>query len=186
MVLMLQQGEQILWEGKPEKKIYVMWLLTRVLFMSVLISGIIAYLAVVACVIYAAAHHMKAPAFYPVPSILIFVVPVVLACALFYYRHLLETFHYTVTNQRCVFQGGIFVRRRRNVPFHKITDVEINQNIIEHMLGICSLKIFTPGTGSAGVPGFEKAEIVFCGLLDAEKPASVIQDTLKKFKATGE
>lgn len=186
MAFTLQEGEQVLWVGRPEKKIYVMWFFTRVLVMSALISGIIAYLTVVACVIYAAAHHMKAPAFYPVPSVLVFVVPVVLVCALFYYRHLLRTFHYTVTDQRCVFEGGIFVRRRRSVPFHKITDVEINQNIIEQGLGIWSLKVFTPGTGSAGVPGFEKAEIVFCGLLDADKPASIIQDTLKKFKATGE
>ena len=186
MTFMLQEGEQVLWEGRPEKRIYVMWLFTRVLVMSALTSGIIAYLAVVACVIYAAVHRMKEPVFYLVGSTLIFVVPVVLACTLFYYRHLLETFHYTVTNQRCVFEGGIFVRRRRNVPFHKITDVEVNQNIIEHMLGILSLKVFTPGTGSVGVPGFEKAEIVFCGLLDADKPASIIQNTLKKFKATGE
>jgi uncharacterized membrane protein YdbT with pleckstrin-like domain len=186
MAFVLQEGEQVLWVGRPEKKIYVMWFFTRVLLMSALISGIVAYLTVVACVIYAAAHHMKAPTFYLVPSVLIFVVPVVLVCALFYYHHLLRTFHYTVTSQRCVFEGGIFVRRRRSVPFHKITDVEVNQNIIEQGLGIWSLKIFTPGTGSVGVPGFEKAEIVFCGLLDADKPASIIQDTLKKFKATGE
>jgi len=186
MVFALQGGEQVLWEGRPEKRIYVMWLLTRVVLMSLVICGILAYLTVIACVVYAAAHYMKKPVFILVPSLLIFSAPVVLACALFYYRHLLETFHYIVTNQRCVFEGGIFVRRRRSVPFHKITDVEVNQNIIEQGLGIWSLKIFTPGTGSVGVPGFEKAEIVFCGLLDADKPASIIQDTLKKFKATGE
>ncbi len=78
------------------------------------------------------------------------------------------------------------VKRLRNVPYHKITDVEINQNIAERILSIYSLKIFTPGTGSVGMPGFEKAEITFYGIKDAESPAQIIQETLKKYRATGE
>jgi uncharacterized membrane protein YdbT with pleckstrin-like domain len=103
-----------------------------------------------------------------------------------YYAKLKGTFQYCITNQRCIFEGGIIIRRKRSVPYHKITDVEINQNIIERGLGISSLKVFTPGTGSAGMPGFEKAEIAFYGLKDAEMPANIIQNILKKYKATGE
>ena len=85
-----------------------------------------------------------------------------------------------------IFDGGIFIKRTRNVHYHKITDVEVNQNILEQMVGLFSLKIFTPGTASMGTPGFDWAEITFLGLKDAETPAQIINNKLKEFKATGE
>ena len=93
-----------------------------------------------------------------------------------------------IPNQRCVFQGGILRRIIHSVPYHKITDVEMSQNIIERILGISSLKIFTPGTGSLQASPFkgQRAELTFAGLSDNETPAASVNEILRKFKATGE
>ncbi len=74
------------------------------------------------------------------------------------------------------------------MPYHKITDVESSQNIIERIIGISSLKIFTPGTASLPTSPFggERAEIMFVGLVDNETPANTINEIVIKFKATAE
>ncbi len=87
---------------------------------------------------------------------------------------------YYVTNQRCVLHGGIWRKTVRSIPYHRITDVEASQNAIEQLLGISSLRIFTPGTGGQG------AEISFEGLKDNQTPAASINEILRKFEATGE
>ena len=113
---------------------------------------------------------------------------VVMLLALIYCVSLRQTYVYYVTNQRCVFRGGIILRRERSVPYHKITDVEISQNIIERALGIPKVNVFTPGTGSTTASPFggQRAEISFVGLRDSESPAATINQILKKFKATGQ
>lgn len=188
MQIKLQEGEQILFEGRPEKKILAMWIFTKVMLMSILFSFITFYILMLLFVFFIAipSGNKNVPFPHYLWKVALILAPVWFLLLLIYYKNLKKTFHYFITNQRCIFEGGIFVKRLRNVPYHKITDVEINQNIIERFIGLYSLKIFTPGTGSVGVPGFEKAEIVFCGLLDAQKPASIVQEMLKKYKATGE
>jgi len=64
----------------------------------------------------------------------------------------------------------------------------MSQNIIERVLRISSLKIFTPGTASMRVFPFtgQHAEISFVGLADNEPSAAVMNEILKKYKTTGE
>ena len=114
--------------------------------------------------------------------------PSLFILGLIYCSYLRRTYVYYVTNQRCIFHGGILRRIERSVPYHKITDVEMSQNFIERMLGISSLKIFTPGTGSmmASPFGGQRAEIAFVGLKDNETPATTINEIVRKFRATGE
>lgn len=188
MDIKLQEGEQILFKGRPEKRIFMMWIFTKVIPHCIYVSFISFWLFTVLWIFFVVIPSGQKRIPFPVHLLytIIFVAPIWSIIFLFYYKALKETFRYYITNQRCIFEGGIIVRRRRNVPYHKITDVEINQNIIERILGIYSLKVFTPGTGSVGMSGFEKAEIVFYGLNDAETPARIIQDILRKYKATGE
>lgn len=114
--------------------------------------------------------------------------PVILLLALIYCRVLRKTYVYYVTDQRCVFHGGILRRIERSVPYHKVTDVEMSQNIVERILDISTLKVFTPGTSSmqTSLFGGQRAEISFDGLKDNETPASTINEILRKFRATGE
>jgi len=116
------------------------------------------------------------------------VILVLTALGMVYYIFLRRTYVYYITDKRCVFHGGILRRVERGVPYHKITDVEMSQNIIERILGISSLNIFTPGTGSVcpGSFGGQRAEISFTGLRDNETPATTINKILGEFKATGE
>ncbi len=188
MKMMLAQGEVMLYEGRPEKNLLRMWLITKVLPIATLASLITEY-AVFLCWIFVVlipSGDKHAP--FPVHLLryLYLIVPSWFVGMFVYYARLKETFRYYITDQRCVYEGGIFVKRMRSVSFHKITDVEINQNIFERSVGLASVKVFTPGTGSVGMPGFEKAEVVFCGLKDPEKPAGILQDSIRKGKATGE
>lgn len=116
------------------------------------------------------------------------VVLLAVVIGLLYSECLRRTYVYFVSNQRCVFRGGIIVRVERSVPYHKVTDVEMRQNIVERMLGISKLNIFTPGTASVVNSPFggPRAEISFVGLADSETPAATINETLRGFKATGE
>lgn len=178
----LQEGEEILFEGKPENKIFVMW------FFSKIIPAIILWVAMFLGVFfYAIQGRGQKQLFFELLKLShTFFMPSVICITSLYYRILKETFHYYVTNYRCIYKGGIIVRRKKDVPFHKITDIEINQNIFERIIGIYSLKIFTQGAGSGGLPGIKKAEITFFGLKDAERPRKIIQDILSKHKVTGE
>ena len=110
-----------------------------------------------------------------------------LMLGMIYCEFLRRTYVYYITNQRCVFHGGIIRRIERSVHYHKVTDVEMSQHIIERILGISTLNIFTPGTSSrAGESSLQKAEISFVGLKDNESPAETINGNLRKFRATGE
>lgn len=178
----LQEGEEILFEAKPENKILVMW------FFSKVMPAIILWVAIFLGVFFYAmqARGQKQLVFELLKLSYTLFMPSVVCITSLYYRILKETYHYYVTNQRCIYKGGIIVRRKRDVPFHKINDTEINQNLFERMLGIYSLKIFTPDVGSVGLSGSEKVEITFFGLKDAETPAKIIQDILSKHKVIGE
>lgn len=187
MSLKLQEGEQILFEGKPEKNIFKMWIITKVIPACFYATFVTVWATLfLGGIVFCGIKGQKEPPFYLLVPLLTFLIPTTFILAMFYYKKLRETFQYYITNQRCIFEGGLMVRRKRSVPYHKITDVEVNQNIIDRILGIYSLKIFTAGTASLGMPGFERAEITFYGIKDAETPAQIIQETLKKYKATGE
>lgn len=113
---------------------------------------------------------------------LVYIIPAFIYCV-----YLRRTYVYTITNRRCFFRGGILRRVQHSVPFHKITDVEMSQNILERMLGISSLGIYTPGTGSVGPNSkCRTPEIAFVGLKDNETPAEIINKILSHYKATGE
>lgn len=101
---------------------------------------------------------------------------IVLISIIFYSVQLRKTYVYYVTDRRCVFCGGILRHRTRSVPYDKITDVEISRNIIERMLGLCSIRIFTPGTSSIGYRGAggQQAEISFVGLVECDAAATEI------------
>ncbi len=182
----LIEGEEVLMKMGPEPKLLVIWFLMTCLGTIIAIGFLILI-------------------FYPIVDVLeldsdtngkllTFVLPVVIGTALFimiatfiYCIYLRRTYRYTLTNRRVIFSGGILRHVRHSVPYHKITDVEMSRNIIERMLGISSLGIYTPGTGSMSSGGSgRRPEIAFVGLKDNEAPSETINSILSKFKATGE
>ncbi|HBH03214.1 MAG TPA: hypothetical protein DDZ42_15055 [Candidatus Rokubacteria bacterium] len=47
------------------------------------------------------------------------------------------------SRHRALFRGGLLVRRRRSVPYHKITDLEVTRTLLDQLLGIGTLRIYT-------------------------------------------
>ena len=185
----LQEGKNIIHELRPEPGVLGIWFFSKCLF-AAFVGGFLAFW----CFgffggMFAAATKSNSP--WPIATggvVAIIIAPILLILGLIYCIYLRRTYIYFVTNQRCIFHGGILRRVEHSVPYHKITDVEMSQNLIERILGISSLKIFTPGTSSMRVSPFggERAEITFVGLKDNETPARTINDILRKFRATGE
>ena len=179
----LQEGEEVLHELRPEKGILGIWFFTKVV-PATLITAILAFfIAVVACNIGGSPSQGR---LWGVGIAGIVLLLGMLLLALLYCSGLRTTYVYYVTNQRCVFHGGILRTVERSVPYHKITDVEMSQNIVETALGISTLNIFTPGTASVTGMGGQRAEISFVGLKDNEAPATTINSILRQFEATGE
>ncbi len=187
MKLKLQKDEEVLLEVVPEVRVLVIWFFSKCLI-SVIAVG---FLAGAFSFIFVSLKDLmeKGNSVLSTAICVTLLAALVMVAIMFTYCvYLRRTYVYTITNRRCVFSGGILRRTVHSVPFHKITDVEMSQNIVERMLGISSLGIFTPGTGSmgTGTAAGRKPEIAYVGLADNETPAEAINEMLSKFKATGE
>jgi len=179
----LQESEEVLHELRPERGILGIWFFTKVV-PATLVTAILALFAFI--IVLGAVNKQSEGWLWGAGIAGIVVVVGMLLLALLYCSGLRTTYVYYVTNQRCVFHGGILRTVERSVPYHKITDVEMSQNIVETALGIATLNIFTPGTGSMTGVGGQKAEISFVGLKDHETPAETINSILRQYRATGE
>ena len=181
----VQDGEEILHELKPEKNILWFWFFSKPLPAGLIGGamgfGLMGFLGIVFSISedsdFSFTGGIIGAAVLGVTFLML---------ALIYCVFLRRSYVYYVTNQRCVFHGGIIRRVERSVHYHKVTDVEMSQNIIERILGISTLNIFTPGTSSTGNSSLQKAEISFVGLKDNESPADTINGILRTFHATGE
>lgn len=185
----LQDDERILHELRPQGGLLVIWFFTKCIpaaFAAVVLSGVL--FGVFAAIVAGVESGVSFPVGAGVTAAWIFPF-LVLVLTFLYYVFLLRSYVYYITNQRCVFHGGIFRRIERSVPYHKITDVEISQHIGERILRIARVHLFTPGTGSMVASPFggqQRAEISFIGLRDSETPADTINSILSKFRSTGE
>lgn len=99
--------------------------------------------------------------------VLVVAIAIIIQTYLYFLR---QTYRYIITDRRCIFVGGILKRVERTVPHKKITDIQRSQNIIERMLGIWNVQVFTPGTASVQIGQAKaRAELNFDGLIDSEE-----------------
>ncbi len=165
MKVYLQEEEKVIYEGYPQPVILVLWFF-KALFFAVIISFFInTFLTVLT-------RNFTS---YGINYFLVFIP--VLVISFIYQIFLRRSYHYYITNERVIFQGGILLRQIKNVPYHKVTDVSIYQNIIERIIGISTLNVHTAGTG------VQMPEIRFVGLYNPEKPHMFILKELKAFKS---
>ena len=182
----VQDGEEILHELVPEKNILWIWLFAKALPAGLVGAGAAFVLGGVSGILFNFGGESDFSLIGGIVGAIVIGLGF-LMLVLIYCEFLRRTYVYYITNQRCVFHGGIIRRVERSVYYHKVTDVERSQNIIERILGISTLNIFTPGTSSrVDSSPFQKAEISFVGLKDNEGPAEAINGILRKFRATGE
>ena len=57
-------------------------------------------------------------------------------------------FDYELTNDTFDLDSGVFSRREREIPYHRIQNVDIGQNVIQRALGIAEVSLETAGGGS--------------------------------------
>ena len=192
----VQNGEDVLLEVQPESRLLVIWFFGRCFSVGVVAFAAGFALSTILSMVYevvAETELFAVESNFDGWSVLVNAIIAIAAAlcsraiVLIYCVYLRRTYVYTITNRRCIFRGGILRRVEHSVPFHKVTDVEMSQNIIERILGISSLGIFTPGTGSMGSScKGRRPEIAFIGLKDNETPAEIINDILSNYKATGQ
>lgn len=180
--MQLQSKEKILFQGKAKKSVLVIWFFSRVLSSTLFFAFISFWAAGFFGGIYLNIYHPEAtePPYELVLSLFPIILPIFLVLVFAYTTFLVKTYNYYITNQRIIFEAGILIKKKKNIPYHKVTDTAVSQNIIEQMVGISRLDIYTAGTGT------KKSEISFVGLEDAEGPQQLINKILRKFKSTGE
>mgnify|MGYP006287162139 CR=1 FL=1 len=179
----MRANEETLLELTPDRKLLSYWIAMRCVPIALASMG-------VAALAYSlAAFSLRGPLF----GVGQFLFCIAVGCVTFvaataYASHLLRTYQYYVTDSRCAFSGGILLRIRHSVPFHKITDVEQRQNIVQRLFGIWQVGIYTPGTSSAGAgsSGIPRPELVFQGLTDPDLAADVIAEALERYRGSGE
>lgn len=60
-----------------------------------------------------------------------------------YYRR----FSYELTEDTFDIESGVFSRRDREIPYHRIQNVDIRQNVVQRLLGIAEVRLETAGGG---------------------------------------
>lgn len=178
----LMADEEVLLELAPAPGLLGYWMLTRCLPLGIALGCVVGGAALVI-----GSVGGSEPAFMPgvlLPGVLGGLVAFVLATV--YAACLRRSYHYYVTDRRCAFSGGILLRIRHSVPYHKITDLEQRQNILERLFGVWRLGIYTPGTSSwAGQGVGPRPELAFPGLPDPDETTEAIAEVLSQYRATG-
>lgn len=148
--------EEIYYEGKPAKKVIVMWIFTKLLyFLTFLVFfGFSVFLK----------YSLSYSHWFAIGVFVTFILFII------YLYFLQKTYYYKITDKGAYFSGGIIIRKQKFVPSYKITNIVTSQNIIERALGINKIGIQTAGMG-----GYARPEIVFEGLVNSEEPADILR-----------
>lgn len=79
------------------------------------------------------------------------------------------TASYTVTNRRLINRSGVFTRRGRDIPLHRINDVTYERDMLDRILGCGTLVISDASEQGRSVlpdvPGVERLQLVITDLL---------------------
>jgi len=167
MKVYFQEGEKKLFESFPQPKILVFWFFKSLFIAFFITMFIMPFIVSVAKFDLSGGWYFSIFLLFIIVTIIVFLYQVALR----------RSYHYYITNERVILEGGILLKKIKSVPYHKITDVSIFQNIIERMLGLSTVNVHTAGTG-VQIP-----EIRFFGLDQPEMPQSIIIKELKAFKA---
>jgi putative membrane protein len=169
MKIYFQEGEKILYKSFPKNAILFLWFFRACLYAAIITF----FLRVIYSVSYMISNMEKYEEDY---FLLLIIFIIFLGIAFAYEIALLRTYAFIITNERIIIAGGILLRKMKSVPYHKITDISITQNLIERLLGISSLNVHTAGTGT------NRPEIRFFSLHNPERPQSILVKELRIFK----
>ncbi|MCD6549214.1 PH domain-containing protein [Candidatus Micrarchaeota archaeon] len=172
---MTKKGK-VLWEGKPSEKLWIaQTLLVGIPFLVLIIIFWAPFL-----MSFVFLRELSFLPFIVGVPVLILVVPLLIITI--YFKALFKTYRYWVDEEGVNFQGGIFYRRKKFVPYYKITNVDVAQTFVDIIFGIYRVNIQTAGIG------LRRPEISFLGLGkdEAEEVEGIIKERLKKIRVLGD
>lgn len=180
------KDEEILFEKKPNDRLIVIWLFTKCITHALALGFLFFMIFYFKWIITLTGKDIKTlPDFYHPFLFSVLIAIVGLLLSYIYHRYLIKTITYYITDRRCVWKGGIIRKVEHSVSYYKITDVERSQNIIEQLLGISTINLFTPGTSSMRMGAAAKSqpvpELRFEGLIESEDEAEAINEQVRKF-----
>jgi hypothetical protein len=127
----LEAKEKIIWDGKPK---YMPYIISA--FFGSIIAG--ALLGLVA------GNLVKSPISGLIAGIVIF-------CLAFFMANLSYKFtHYALTDERAVFQSGIFGRNFKSIEYDEIKNSSVSVGFFNWLFGTGSISIFTGEMESTG------------------------------------
>jgi uncharacterized membrane protein YdbT with pleckstrin-like domain len=156
--------ESVLYEARPSAKVIVLWF-----FRSILIIAIFCFF-----LSFSFMSLLFSAGIYNYITNILLLTALISFVLLVYFFIKWKTYQYKVALDGIYFSGGVLVHKQKYIPFYKVTDVEISQDLLERLLGINSLGFQTAGAGAQNRP-----EIIFEGLVDAKGPMEITHKHLK-------
>lgn len=154
-------AERTFYEGAPDSSVLIKWVFTRLLPYTLGLG--VVWLIIVAIVTASSeSEGFSTTVVLGIAMIAVFV---------FFYLNILKmTYKYEITDRGVYFSSGVAIKTQKFVPFHKITNIVVSQDILECALGISNISIQT------GVGGYAKPEIVFEGLAYPTRPNIILEE----------
>ncbi|MBW9267764.1 MAG: PH domain-containing protein [Candidatus Thiodiazotropha sp. (ex. Lucinisca nassula)] len=179
--------EKVIHHLQPENRLIIMWAFTKCLTQGFSVGFFFFMLFYFNWIFSMSGKDIKALPEYGdliVFSIIFAIFAFVLSYI--YHRYLIKTINYYITNKRCIYVGGLLKKVEHSVSYNKITDVERSRNIVEQILSISTINLFTSGTTSMRVPMRSQPmpELSYIGLVNSEDVAETINEYVRKYGGT--
>lgn len=180
------KDEEVIHELKPDSKLLFIWFFTRCMLHGLLVGVMPALYGWIYMTLMRKDIAAIESEWVLIGSVLFLVFVVGTVLSFVYHRYLLASITYFITDRRCVWKGGILKKTEHTVSYHKITDVERSQNLIEQILKISTINLFTPGTASMkmGAASQVTPELCFEGLTCSDEQAETINDQIRKHSSS--
>lgn len=93
------------------------------------------------------------------------------------------TVSYALTEDRIVFQAGLWWKRKSYVPYNRITNIDVIQGPLSRHFGIGKVSIQTAGySGQSSGGGSRFSEIAIFGVKDFEEIKDTIMSVVSRYK----
>ena len=89
---------------------------------------------------------------------------------------------YGLTEDRIVFQGGLWWKRKSFVPYNRITNVDILQGPLSRHFGIAKVSIQTAGYSGQSSGGPRFAELAISGVKDFDEIKDTIMAVVSRYR----
>ena len=144
LYVMLKNGEEVIWEGKPDKRAFVLESVFNPMAIFAFIWIAVATCVVVCMVLFG--DKASAPWFFLVPFFAVWLMPVWI-----WLGTVLTTFirykqvYYMITDRRVLTKHGCFKVSYASVPLKRIIDMHTSRSLSDRMFGVGDVSFSVAG-----------------------------------------